>query len=1196
MWSKLAAELVGYPGVWGHDLYNEPENYGDKYFVFAADNTYTPVEGDEQLRLIVPQLFDAATTAIRAKDTSVVIVRGGNHYSGTWDSGFNRPNGFVHNDAYNRTLYAGHVYPDRDSSGTRFDYDAESSAFGQAPPAVSTNPTIFETRIKPFVDELKSHNCQPVDGIFGIIGEMGIPNSDERWLTVGSNGIDYCRQNGLLNFLWSAGPAWSAYPQSLEPETMADGSLLQALAMAMITKKTGAPEPTLVRFSSPPRATPGQPSAPCVLEYRGNLVAPKAVTLSDNGAGGSFPANVVLPAGRNPRVLFSYTPGTQPIVAKLTASIPGMTIVNDGAEPVRFTGAISGNTLTATNVGGKLAIGQLLNGPGIAPGTYITGASGVPRGAGTYQVNIAQQIAATELTAIGAMAAGDGLGSIICSTVDDGFASLSAPVSSILSENMILNSTYGGPAVTLRRNYDGAVRDWGRTSPTDPRLNRAAIAEWAGSDTALIYRVKTWDQSGNSNHDMPNTVSDQPVWTLDDGQGYPVEVRNPGRKSYLPTNLNNLSGHTLLLDMQYISGDYLFPSTSSAYGTIGVLQGKYGMHVGVLDATVKGPTFTVSAGLLTDAYYTYAYRFRADTISGLQAFRNNVLVEQTDTFGGLTTWDRAQFDEGYFRFADNSNNRGKAKYRNRLIFTGALTDAEIASLTARLNSYYASPWPAIPATIYPPVVTTQNNKDGWNGIVGLPFALLREAPNASATAPKVAPGAATAIGVATAGGSDVLTATITMSAANGVLSGGGGTATGLVYSIPAGNAAAMQAALRAVRFTPNAAADTTFTLEVKNTAGASSVMTVKTAATEKAPLEQSLAATGTFTPRNYFGVNISGGETGMADTRDTHGTSYTYGSLSEFDYWSSKGFGTIRLPFQLQRVQPRAFGPIRANQIGYIKERLDRALANGQYVVLDMHNYGGCWDYFGTGLDYYLVAEVDEGATDRIVDCWKRLVALFKNYPNVIWNLMNEPKGDRGQTALQWKTAQERILHEAVRSQGANQLVMLSAGPDHSGAKDWANKQGAIWDTFNQPGWTGANGDPADNWVFDMHQYLDPGNSGTSATAQAGKGASVLVGATGWCRTTVGGAPRAKPFKAWLGEFGWSPNDSLSSQGVPSQEGTNLVQYMKANRDVWIGFTYWLGGAAGFYKASVYAAIPDTTYNPSPTGDAPQVAILLNGI
>jgi hypothetical protein len=51
---------------------------------------------------------------------------------------------------------------------------------------------------------------------------------------------------------------------------------------------------------------------------------------------------------------------------------------------------------------------------------------------------------------------------------------------------------------------------------------------------------------------------------------------------------------------------------------------------------------------------------------------------------------------------------------------------------------------------------------------------------------------------------------------------------------------------------------------------------------------------------------------------------------------------------------------------------------------------------------------------------------------------------------------------------------------------------------------------------------------------------------------------------------------------------------MKANRDVWIGFTYWLGGAASFYKTSVYAAIPNSTYNPSSTGDAPQVSILLN--
>jgi endoglucanase len=492
------------------------------------------------------------------------------------------------------------------------------------------------------------------------------------------------------------------------------------------------------------------------------------------------------------------------------------------------------------------------------------------------------------------------------------------------------------------------------------------------------------------------------------------------------------------------------------------------------------------------------------------------------------------------------------------------------------------------------VLTEQKNKDGWIGIVDMPFALLSEAPNASATSPKI--GSPTAIGVATASENDVVTATITMSAANGILSGGGGALDGLVYTLPAGKAAEMQVALRAVRFTPNTVASTTFVVDVRNVLNASATMTVTAAATEKAPIEASIEVTETFTPKNYFGVNISGGETGTADARDLHGTSYTYGNLSEFDYWASTGLGVIRLPFSVTRVQPRAFSPIRANQVALIKERLDRALRNGQYVVLDMHNYGGCWDYFGVGFGYFIVAEVDEGGTDRMVDCWKRLVSLFKNYPNVIWNLMNEPKGDRGQTSDQWNTAQQRILHESVRSQGANQLVLLSGGKNFSGAKDWVANQGTKWDTFNQPGWTGTNGDPADNWAFDMHQYLDPGNSGQQATAQAGKGASVLVSATNWCRTTPGGVARTKPFKAWLGEFGWSPNDSLSSAGVPSQEGTNLVQYMKANRDVWIGFTYWLGGAASFYKGSVYPAIPNSPFNPSPTGDAPQVAILLDGI
>ena len=71
---------------------------------------------------------------------------------------------------------------------------------------------------------------------------------------------------------------------------------------------------------------------------------------------------------------------------------------------VRFSGSISGSTLTVTAVAiGSIATNQFLFGsPNISPGTYITTLGTGGGGPGTYIVNISQTVAAsTSLTSYG---------------------------------------------------------------------------------------------------------------------------------------------------------------------------------------------------------------------------------------------------------------------------------------------------------------------------------------------------------------------------------------------------------------------------------------------------------------------------------------------------------------------------------------------------------------------------------------------------------------------------------------------------------------------------------------------------------------------------------------------------------------------------------------------------------------------------
>src|SRR6516165_9481651 len=80
--------------------------------------------------------------------------------------------------------------------------------------------------------------------------------------------------------------------------------------------------------------------------------------------------------------------------ADVTSLLQWTTIVYQSlilAQPatVRFTGSISGTTMTVTAVAsGNLMTNQFVFGPGVVPGTYITVASG--SGPGTYNVSTSQ--------------------------------------------------------------------------------------------------------------------------------------------------------------------------------------------------------------------------------------------------------------------------------------------------------------------------------------------------------------------------------------------------------------------------------------------------------------------------------------------------------------------------------------------------------------------------------------------------------------------------------------------------------------------------------------------------------------------------------------------------------------------------------------------------------------------------------------
>lgn len=358
-----------------------------------------------------------------------------------------------------------------------------------------------------------------------------------------------------------------------------------------------------------------------------------------------------------------------------------------------------------------------------------------------------------------------------------------------------------------------------------------------------------------------------------------------------------------------------------------------------------------------------------------------------------------------------------------------------------------------------------------------------------------------------------------------------------------------------------------------------------------APAETPFAAPGgTFTPISFKGVAGVGGENGYPVGSNAGG--YIYPQNSEIDHWGSKGLGLIRMSVSHRRLQPISYGPldpaIRTDEVpqlyvtypagtqtnlAEIKRVLDRARGNNMYVVIDMHQN----TIFDTYAGISRFAGSDAEGTNQFVDWWKRIATKFKNYDNVIWGLMNEPVV----SAADNKTAITAVVN-AIAAITTTQWMFLP-GTFFSGANTWTSHgDAAVWAGYTPPAGV--------KFAFEAHQYLNAANDGFTEDVVAGKGASCLDQPTDGLLTTWA---RAHGFKCWLGETGWSANDVQPSGGIPSVEGGAIMHFMTTNSDVWMGWSYWLGGTPVFYGQwndpgghYIFSVAPSAT-------EAPQVSILV---
>ena len=306
-------------------------------------------------------------------------------------------------------------------------------------------------------------------------------------------------------------------------------------------------------------------------------------------------------------------------------------------------------------------------------------------------------------------------------------------------------------------------------------------------------------------------------------------------------------------------------------------------------------------------------------------------------------------------------------------------------------------------------------------------------------------------------------------------------------------------------------------------------------------------------PMTLTGVNFAGAEFGKKP--GVLFKDYVYPTPKGLQHFAGKGLDTVRLPFRWERLQPKLGQPLDAKELAQIEAVVATVTAGGGYVVLDPHNYARYAKQL-VGSEAVPVA--------AFADFWTRLATTFSGRDHVVFGLMNEP---HGMPAEDWRDAAQAAI-DAIRAAGADNLILVP-GVAWSGAHSWIKSgNAAALATIT---------DPADNFAFEAHQYLDKDSSGTHKECpKVDAGAKGLRVFQGWLQE--------QGRKGFLGEFGAPANpDCLAALDA-------MLNELDANRDLWLGWTYWAAGAwwPEDYMMSVQ---PDRAGN-----DRPQLDILLKHV
>lgn len=222
------------------------------------------------------------------------------------------------------------------------------------------------------------------------------------------------------------------------------------------------------------------------------------------------------------------------------------------------------------------------------------------------------------------------------------------------------------------------------------------------------------------------------------------------------------------------------------------------------------------------------------------------------------------------------------------------------------------------------------------------------------------------------------------------------------------------------------------------------------------------------------GINVAGLEFGTEkpefsnNTPGMLGRDYFLSCKATFDDLAGAGFGSFRIPFRWERIQPRLRGPLDPDGVQHLRLLISLAEQAGASALIDLHNYGRYSMQLESGPARCGFDEEYDGFTpldaDDFADLWARLSHALSGQRGLLgYGLMNEP---HDLPAGAWVGA-SRAAVEAIRSQGDKTPIYV-AGDRWSDA--------SRWDTVNpESPWIE---DPLGLVTYEAHCYLDHDGSG----------------------------------------------------------------------------------------------------------------------